>query len=148
MFCISPKINGSDKISGGSQIGSDTFGNGSDIIRYPTAILSPLYIYSLTSIIQGYSPDKSNEPKVRQGRRIQVKVKRGNEINILTNLDETNTNEKHRVVNLRMVSQIRKLEARKFLKTTSKAYGTNLIQNGKWQNTEERKRKPCWIQSL
>ena len=33
--------NGSDKISGGNQIGSDTFQNGSDIIRYPTVILSP-----------------------------------------------------------------------------------------------------------
>ena len=33
--------NGSDEISGGNQIGSDTFQNGSDIIRYPTVILSP-----------------------------------------------------------------------------------------------------------
>ena len=33
--------NGSDEISGGNQIGYDTFENGSDIIRYPTAILSP-----------------------------------------------------------------------------------------------------------
>ena len=35
--------NGSDDISGGNQIGLDTFQNGSDIIRYPTAILSPAY---------------------------------------------------------------------------------------------------------
>ena len=35
------KKNGSDEISGGNQIGSDTFQNGSDIIRYPTVILSP-----------------------------------------------------------------------------------------------------------
>ena len=34
--------NGSDEISGGNQIGSDTFQNGSDIIRYPTVILSPV----------------------------------------------------------------------------------------------------------
>ena len=34
--------NGSDEISGGNQIGSDTFQNGSDIIRYPTIILSPV----------------------------------------------------------------------------------------------------------
>ena len=33
--------NGSDEISGGNQIGSDTFQNGSDIIRYPTVTLSP-----------------------------------------------------------------------------------------------------------
>ena len=33
--------NGSDEISGGNQIGSDTFQNGSDIIRYPTVILRP-----------------------------------------------------------------------------------------------------------
>ena len=33
--------NGSDEISGGNQIGSDTFQNWSDIIRYPTVILSP-----------------------------------------------------------------------------------------------------------
>ena len=33
--------NWSDDISGGKQIGSDTFQNGSDIIRYPTIILSP-----------------------------------------------------------------------------------------------------------
>ena len=33
--------NRSDEISGGNQIGSDTFQNGSDIIRYPTVILSP-----------------------------------------------------------------------------------------------------------
>ena len=31
----------SDKISGGELCGSDKFQNGSDIIRYPTAILSP-----------------------------------------------------------------------------------------------------------
>ena len=35
-------INRSDRISGGNQFGSDTFQNGSDIIRYPTAILSPV----------------------------------------------------------------------------------------------------------
>ena len=33
--------NGLDEISNGNQIGSDTFQNGSDIIRYPTVILSP-----------------------------------------------------------------------------------------------------------
>ena len=33
--------NGSDEISGGNQSGLDTFKNGSDIIRYPTVILSP-----------------------------------------------------------------------------------------------------------
>ena len=33
--------NGSDEISGGNQIGSDTFQNGSDIIRYPTTISNP-----------------------------------------------------------------------------------------------------------
>ena len=33
--------NGSDEVSGGNQIGSDTFQNGSDIIRYLTVILSP-----------------------------------------------------------------------------------------------------------
>ena len=33
--------NGSDEISGGNHIGSDTFKNGSIIIRYPTVILSP-----------------------------------------------------------------------------------------------------------
>ena len=32
---------GSDEISGASWIGSDIFGNGSDIIRYPITILSP-----------------------------------------------------------------------------------------------------------
>ena len=35
------KENRSDDISGGNQIGSDTFEGGSDIIRYPTIILSP-----------------------------------------------------------------------------------------------------------
>ena len=35
--------NGSDKISGGNQVGSDTFQNGSDIVRYPTVILSPVF---------------------------------------------------------------------------------------------------------
>ena len=35
---------GFDEISGGNQIGSDTFQNGSDIIRYPTVILSPGYL--------------------------------------------------------------------------------------------------------
>ena len=39
--------NGSDEISGGNQIGSDTFQNGSDIIRYPTVILSPNFVSSL-----------------------------------------------------------------------------------------------------
>ena len=39
--------NGSDEISGGNQIGSDTFQNGSDIIRYPTVILSPIKIIYL-----------------------------------------------------------------------------------------------------
>ena len=33
--------NGSDEISGGNQSGSDTFQNESDIILYPTVILSP-----------------------------------------------------------------------------------------------------------
>ena len=33
--------NGSDEVSDGNQIRSDTFQNGSDIIRYPTVILSP-----------------------------------------------------------------------------------------------------------
>ena len=33
---------GSDEISGGNQIGSNTFENGSDIIRYPTVILTPV----------------------------------------------------------------------------------------------------------
>ena len=37
--------NGSDEISDGNQIGSDTFQNGSDIIRYPTAILSPDFVH-------------------------------------------------------------------------------------------------------
>ena len=37
----SRRKNGSDKISGGNQDGSDIFQNGSDIIRYPTVILSP-----------------------------------------------------------------------------------------------------------
>ena len=32
---------GSDEISGRNQIGSDTFENGSDVIRYPKVILSP-----------------------------------------------------------------------------------------------------------
>ena len=32
---------GSDKTSGVNQFGSDTFQNGSDVIRYPTAISSP-----------------------------------------------------------------------------------------------------------
>ena len=36
--------NGSDEISGGNHIGSDTFQNGSDTIRYPTVILSPVNI--------------------------------------------------------------------------------------------------------
>ena len=36
--------NGSDEISGGDRIGSDTFQNGSDVIRYPTVILSPYAI--------------------------------------------------------------------------------------------------------
>ena len=35
------KKNGSGEISDENQIGSDTFQDGSDIIRYPTAILSP-----------------------------------------------------------------------------------------------------------
>ena len=39
--------NRSDKISGGNQFGSDIFQNGSDIIRYPTVILSP----ALNSVI-------------------------------------------------------------------------------------------------
>ena len=37
--------NGSDEISGWNQIGSGTFQNGSDIIRYPTVILSPGFLY-------------------------------------------------------------------------------------------------------
>ena len=42
-ICIHAEKNGSDEISGGNQIGSDTFENGSDIIRYPTVILSPAW---------------------------------------------------------------------------------------------------------
>ena len=37
--------NWSDKISGGNQDGSDIFQNWSDIIRYPTVILSPGCLY-------------------------------------------------------------------------------------------------------
>ena len=33
--------NGSDEISGGNQIGSDTFQNGSDIIRYSDRYFKP-----------------------------------------------------------------------------------------------------------
>ena len=40
-MCVHAEENGSDEISGGNQIGSDTLENGSDIIRYPTVILSP-----------------------------------------------------------------------------------------------------------
>ena len=48
-------IYGSDRISGGNQFGSDTFQNGSDIIRYPTAILSPARSVSM----RGYQGQKS-----------------------------------------------------------------------------------------
>ena len=41
VILISSNKSGSDKISGGLSVGSDTFQNGSDIIRYPTVILSP-----------------------------------------------------------------------------------------------------------
>ena len=56
-YLYARRKNGSDEISGGNQIGSDTFQNGSDIIRYPTVILSPappmsLEIYSKNFIFQ------------------------------------------------------------------------------------------------
>ena len=44
--------NGSDEISCGNQIGSDTFQNGLDIIRYPTVILSPAYQYRLEKFMK------------------------------------------------------------------------------------------------
>ena len=49
--------NGSDEISGGNQIGSDTFQNGSDIIRYPTVILSPGSEESDSIKTKDYDPD-------------------------------------------------------------------------------------------
>ena len=42
-YLYSLRENRSDKISGGNQVGSDTLQNGSDIIRYPTVILSPAW---------------------------------------------------------------------------------------------------------
>ena len=39
---IRAEKNGSDEIFSGSRIGSDTFQNGSDIMRYTTIILSPV----------------------------------------------------------------------------------------------------------
>ena len=49
--------NGSDEISGGNHIGSDTFQNGSDIIRYPTVILSPGSEESDSIKTKDYDPD-------------------------------------------------------------------------------------------
>ena len=43
--------NGLDKISGGIRLESDTFQNGSDIIRYPTVILSPEGVFDKSLIV-------------------------------------------------------------------------------------------------
>ena len=63
--------NGSDEISGGNQIGSDTFQNGSDIIRYPTVILSPVFTPAVRHyLIKNVITLKLTYYRIRRGYKI------------------------------------------------------------------------------